>query len=324
MSTPALNGPMPPVTRRVRAYFAPVNRTLGQPAVFDAAASGLFNLSTPPAPWIDLGWIENFARKSESTFGAVASGSPAAVQVQVREALSASVSFHFLTWGKLTMALSTGSQHMNLLAEAAGAAPDGSGGHAATATAIAPGSSSTFISLSAANAALFSPGQMVAVDVDYTGQIGYVGSAVSGAYVRSAGLVNSDPDYIRRITFNVARVAQVTGIGLTLAQPLLAGAPAAGMKMQAISGFVDREGGTFFHEWSALFVLPGEQGDRILYYYPRLQAVTSAAESAQQLSASIERLALKANCNALPVTDAIDGETVLCFRSFLPSPMTLL
>jgi len=33
---------------------------------------------------------------------------------------------------------------------------------------------------------------------------------------------------------------------------------------------------------------------------------------------------LSANFRALPVTDANDGETVLCFRSYLPSAMTLL
>ena len=45
-----------PVTRRVRAYFAPVNRAAGVPALFDAAQTGGFTLDAPPAPWIDLGW----------------------------------------------------------------------------------------------------------------------------------------------------------------------------------------------------------------------------------------------------------------------------
>lgn len=324
MSTPAFNGPVPPVTRRVRAYFAPVNRAVGQPTVFDAAANGQFNLATPPAPWIDLGWIENFSRKSASTIGALNTGSPASALLQVRQLLGAGVSFNFLTWQKLTMALATGSQHMNLLAEAATAAPNGSGGHAVTAAAIGAGSSSTFVGLAATDAARYSAGQMVAVDADYAGQTGYVGAGISGAYVRSAALVNSDPDYLRRITFNVARVAQVSAIGLTLAQPLLAGTPAAGMKVQAVAGFVDREGGTFFQEWSALFVMPGEQGDRILYYYPRLQAVANAGETSESLSPSLERIALSASFRALPVTDSNDGETVLCFRSYLPGAMTLL
>jgi len=69
----------------------------------------------------------------------------------------------------------------------------------------------------------------------------------------------TDVDYIRRVTFNVALVAQVSSTGLTLAEPLPGGAPATGVKLQAISGFVDREGGCFYQEWSALFVMEGSQ-----------------------------------------------------------------
>jgi len=136
--------------------------------------------------------------------------------------------------------------------------------------------------------------------------------------------VNSDLDYIRRVSFNIALVATVTATGLTLAQPLLAGVPAGNMKVQVIEGFVDREGGSFFQEWSALFVMPGEQGERILYYYPRLQPTGGAQEDTEALLAPLEWVALQASFRALPVIDANDGEQVLCFRSFLPSPMTLL
>jgi hypothetical protein len=52
-----------PVVRRVRGYFAPVNRVAGAPVVFDAAEMGRFALDTPPAPWISLGWIKDFSRK---------------------------------------------------------------------------------------------------------------------------------------------------------------------------------------------------------------------------------------------------------------------
>jgi hypothetical protein len=50
---------------------------------------------------------------------------------------------------------------------------------------------------------------------------------VAGAYVRQA---LTDVDYIRRVTFNVALVSQVNSTGLTLAEPLPGGAPAAGAK----------------------------------------------------------------------------------------------
>ena len=70
---------------------------------------------------------------------------------------------------------------------------------------LSAGSTASFLNIAANELSSFSSGQMVAVDVDYTGQTGYVGSGVSSAYVSSPGAVNSDVNYIRRISFNVAR-----------------------------------------------------------------------------------------------------------------------
>jgi hypothetical protein len=66
-----------PVTRRVRAYFAPVNRATQTPTIFDAAGQLSFNLDAPPAPWISLGWIQNFQRKAASKTTPVQTGIPA-------------------------------------------------------------------------------------------------------------------------------------------------------------------------------------------------------------------------------------------------------
>jgi hypothetical protein len=90
------------------------------------------------------------------------------------------------------------------------------------------------------------------------------------------------------------------------------------MKVSRMAGFVDREGGGFFQEWSGLFCMDGEQGDRVLYYYPRLQAMQGASEVAEVLTAPLERLRLAGVFRALPVVDANDGATVVCFRSYLP------
>jgi hypothetical protein len=314
---------MPPVTRRVRAYFAPVDRVNRVPSVFDPSVNAQFSLDAPPAPWIDLGWIEDFSRKSLSKIAPLVTGSPGVTEFQVKDTVDATLSFRFKTWSKLTMALSAGSQHMNLLAPAAGAAANGSGSKAVTATNLAAsGSTATMLAMS--STAGFAAGCIVAVDADYAGQTGYVGSGVYASYVQSAAAVNNDPDYIRRVTFNVARVSLVTSMGLQLAQPLIAGAPAVTMRVQPVLGFVDREGGSFFQEWSALFVMPGEQGDRVLFYYPRLQAIAGAAETATALDAPLERIALNANFRALPVTDANDAQQVVCFRSFLPVAMALV
>jgi hypothetical protein len=316
--------PTTPLTRRVRAYFAPVTRSSETPTVFDPAVNGRFNLDAPPAPWIDLGWITNLFRKSESTIHVLNAGSPAAPQVQMRELIGATVSFRFLAWRKLSMALSAGSEHMNLLTPATGAAANGSGSKGASAVALAAGSTATTLNIASSGLSDFVAGQMIVVDSDYAGQTGYVGSGVSAAYVQSASSVKSDPDYIRRVSFNVALVSAVTSTGLTLAQPLLAGSPASGMKVQVIEGFVDREGGSFFQEWSALLVMPGEQGERILYYYPRLQPTGGAQENTETLIGPLEWVTLNASFRALPIIDANDSEQVLCFRSFLPSPMTLI
>ena len=326
MSTSAVT-PMPalpPVGRSVRAYFAPVDRVHRLPTLFDPSVSGRFSVSTPPAPWVDLGWIEDFTRKSASKFGDLVTGSPGTTQFQVRETVDATVSFRFKAWGKLSMALAAGSQHMNIIVPAAGGAPNGSGSKGVPPVNLATGSTATFLALASSDAAGFSAGSLVTVDVDYTGQTGYVGSGVYAAYVTSASAVNSDPDYIRRVSFNVARVTSSSSTGLQLAQPLIAGVPATGMRVQPISGFVDREGGSFFQEWSALFLIDGQQGERILFHYPRLQSMAGPAETATAMAPPLERIALSAVFRALPVTDANDGEQVVCFRSFLPSSVTLV
>jgi hypothetical protein len=314
-----------PVTRRVRAYFAPVNRAEQTPVLFDPSQQGEFSLAAPPAPWIDLGWIQDFARKPASKSTALLTGIPAAALEQVRETLQAQVSLQFLSWTKLTMALATGSQHMNVLAVAGDPALAADGTTAASAVTPQSGSTSTSILLASTDAAKFAAGSIVAVDVDYAGQTGYVGSPVAGAYVRQA---LTDVDYIRRVTFNVALVAQVATTGLTLAAALPGGAPAAGAKVQAVTGFVDREGGSFYQEWSALFLMQGSQGERIFFHYPRLQTMSGAEEAIAPLNGKDRngqsRVTLKGQFMALPVTDPLDGERVVCYRSFLPAAHALV
>jgi hypothetical protein len=314
-----------PVARRVRAYFAPVNRTAQTPVLFDPSQQGRFSLDAPPAPWISLGWIQDFVRKPASKTAPLLTGIPASTLEQVRETLQAQVSLQFLSWTKLTMALATGSQHMNILAPATGASLAADGATAAAAVTPQTGSTATSILLASADAAKFSAGSIIALDLDYTGQTGFVGAPVAGAYVRQA---LSDVDYIRRVTFNVALVSQVSTTGLTLAEPLSGGAPAVGAKLQAVTGFVDREGGSFYQEWSALFVMQGSQGERILFHYPRLQAMNGAEETITPLNGKNQngqsRVMLKGQFLALPVTDPLDGERVVCYRSLLPAANALI
>jgi hypothetical protein len=290
--------PTGPMGRRVRVYFAPVNRVTESATLFDASQAAIFLPASPPGPWIDLGWIDHFSRKSEAKITAVGTGAPSLAQYQVRQTAGATVSFSFEQWTKLTMALAGGAEHMNVLVPVHGASANGSGGVSGLAQTIvlngATATSATMLALSTADLTHYAAGSLIAVDGDYTGQTGFVGSGVTAAYVKSPASVNSDPDYIRRVTFNVALVQQVTTQGLQLAQPLIAGSPTAGMKVQPVLGFVDREGGSFIQEWSALFVMSGEQGDAIFFHYPRLQA--------------------------MPVVDAVDGQEVFCFRTYVPGP----
>ena len=166
---------------------------------------------------------------------------------------------------------------------------------------------------------------MIAVDMNYTGQTGFVGSPVSGAFVRQA---LADVDYIRRVTFNVALVSAVSPTGLSLASPLLGGAPGPEARLQAVTGFVDREGGCFYHEWSGLFVMEGSQGERIFYHYPRLQPLSGAEETVNPLDVKNKigpsRIQLVGQFLALPVIDSLDGERVVCYRSFLPALNALI
>src|SRR6185437_6053206 len=111
-----------PVARRVHAYFAPVNRPAQVPVLFDPGLQGQFDMDTPPAPWISLGWIQNFVRKAGSQSTPLMTGIPASPQAQMRETLQVQVGFEFLSWTKMTMALATGSQHINVLNTASGAA----------------------------------------------------------------------------------------------------------------------------------------------------------------------------------------------------------
>jgi hypothetical protein len=158
---------------------------------------------------------------------------------------------------------------------------------------------------------------MVAVDVDYAQQTGYLGSPIAAAYVKDPSDVKRDRDYLRRVTFNVAKVQEKTATSLLLDKAMPGGAPAIGASAQKVKGFVDREGGSFFQEWSGLFVIEAEEGGRVCFYYPRLQACAPGAEFSTAVD-SFTSHALHAECLALPVMDEIDGESVLCFRSWLP------
>jgi hypothetical protein len=312
-----------PISRQARVYFAAVDRVNGPMAIFDPSQNAGFNLDAPPAPWIDLGWIENFERTSTSQIEPLIAGVAGAGASQARHGLGARVEFEFRDWGKLQMALAGGSEHMNVLATDPSASPAGSGGVPLAAVPLLAGSTAEELVVGAGAVGGFAAGDLVACDVDYAQQIGYVGSGIAAAYVKSAADVRQDSNYIRRVTFNVGRVAEVTATTLVLGQALPGGAPVAGASVQTVIAFVDREGGSFLQQWSGLFVMEEESGGRVCFYYPMLSPCTVKAawqkESLVEIQKPIGEMALQAAFTALPTIDGNDGAVVVCYRSYFPA-----
>jgi len=326
MSTTPMRAAMTPVTRQMRAYFAPVNRVNETPTIFDPGVSGGFPLNAPPYPWVDLGWIANFSRWYDTPTDVVRGGAKSLPAGQYRGALEARVEFDFRQWGKLQMALAGGSEHMNVLAPLAGcSSPAPSGGAPAPAIAVLAGSTASELVLGAGADSAFPAGSLIAVDVDYQQEIGYVGSGIGGAYVSDPAAVGHDPNYVRRVTFNVGRVAETTATSVVLEQALLGGTPAAGASVQKVMAFVDREGGVFFQEWSALFVAQEDSGGRVCFFYPRLSASKTAGKAVREEFAEFAKplsvISLRASFLALPYVDGNDGQSVVCYRSYFPAAM---
>ena len=312
-----------PIARQTRAYFAPVDRVNGPTAVFDPSQNSGFLLDAPLAPWIDLGWIENFQRTSTSQIEGLIGGTAGAVSGQARHALGARVDFEFRDWGKLQMALAGGAEHMNVLATDPSASPVGSGGIPLTAVPLLAGSTALELVLGAGAIAGFEAGDLVACDVDYAQQVGYVGTGIAAAYVKNPADVLRDANYVRRVTFNVGRVAQVMATSLLLTQALPGGVPAAGASVQRVIAFVDREGGSFLQQWSGLFVAEDESGGRVCFFYPILSPCTVKPEWVRESLVTIQKpigeLVLQASFVALPTLDGNDGAVVLCYRSYFPA-----
>ena len=94
------------MARRVRAYFAPVNRAAQTPVLFDPAQQGGFSLDAPPAPWIGLGWIQEFVRTPGSRTAPVLTGY-VAQRAGLGFAISLAAVALFLAAGLLLLAMST-------------------------------------------------------------------------------------------------------------------------------------------------------------------------------------------------------------------------
>ena len=283
-----------------RAYFGPVDRATGIPTRFDALSE--FNPDSPPAPWTELGWIKNFERSGAADLENVVTGTAGLDSFRFRKKCESKLAFEFCEWGKLQIALSASSQHINLLS-----------GESYEVTE----ESASMLGAAADTLARFAVGDLVAVDVDLDVQSGFIGTGISGAFVKAGE--QPGVNYVRATTFNVARVADKTATSLVLDKPLLGGAPLGNAKVQKVVGFVDREGASFLQEWSALFILDELAGGRVVLWYPRLQSEAESGEAHETIESSIEQLTLRARFRALPAKDDLDGETVLGSRYYFPA-----
>jgi hypothetical protein len=124
---------------------------------------------------------------------------------------------------------------------------------------------------------------------------------------------------VRRVTLNVGRVSAVELGKITLQQPLAGGAPQPGARVQKVVAFAERDGGSFFQEWSALFVIESEAGARLVLNYPRLQVSAPAQETSVEVATPLEAILLHASFVALPQVDEQSGEPVLCYRTWVPA-----
>lgn len=324
MSTNA-RAAMVPVSRRVRAYFAPYDPAAGKATIYDPARHGAFPLDAPPIPWIDLGWIDNFQRTSGTVTDVIRAGASGAPAGQYRANLNAQVELDFCSWGKLQMALAGGAEHMNVLECDGNADPRPGGGFPLAAAPLLAGSSAGELVLGLGAVDRFSLGDVVAVDVNFADVAGWVGTGIAAGYVSDPAHVKHDPNYIRRVTFNVGRITAKTATSLLLGQPLLGGAPLAGASVQKVIAFLDREGGSLFRDWSALFVVEEESGGRVCYHYPHLSPTRPngagglKAEAAAPIGDKLAALAMHASFVAFPYSDEADGQPVLCYRSLFPA-----
>ena len=309
---------MCPVTVAVRAYAVPIDRSAGTTVPFDPSVQGEFDLDLPPVPFLDLGWVENFKRTSATKYETLRTGPQSTLTTQYRAEYDAAVEFDCPSWGKLQMALAGGGQQINVLATPMTSLPQNSGGVPVPAVYVQAGASPVELPLAAGDLANFQAGDTVAVDWDYTGQAGYIGSGAPGMYLPAALDAASHVDLIRRVTFNVSRVSSVTSYSVVLGETLIGGAQ-TGMGVQKVAALLDREGGSYFQEWAGLFVVEGAGGGRMCFYYPRLQAAASTTEVQEEVEAPLFSKMLHAKLRAMPSVDPNDGETVLCYRSYFPA-----
>jgi len=337
-----------------RAFFAPYNAALGSavastvqgPTIVDLTQGPFIDTSQPVFnSFYDLGWIKDFKLTIESKIGQVRSGYRGAVRAQYRGQVGENCEVKFREYGRLQYRLATGVNTFNILGAtgmSGGAAGPLSASGAPT-QGITTYSAGTFpwgqgggtaptLTLSGSpTAAQIVVGSYIVADVDYnTATFGLVGDVGVPVFKNAV----TDVDYIRKTSDYVARVTAINGNVLTLDQPFVGGgsgnpAPTgpgvATAKVQVVSGFVAREGGTYISEWSALFLMTTIDQAYLFIYYPHLSILQNRDNAA---SWAIENIGttdlggyeIDAQFAGLAFDDPLDGETVVSYKGYYYKP----
>jgi len=337
-----------------RAFFAPYNYAIGSSVASTVLGPQILDLTTGPfvdttqpiaSAFYDLGWIKDFAVTKESKIGQVRSGYRGAVRAQYRGQVGESFECKFREYGRMQYKLASGSNVFNILSasgQSGGAAGPLSASGAPT-TNVSAYSAGTFpwgqggqgtaptLTVASAAAAQITTGSYIVADVDYnTSTFGLIDDAGTPVFKNAV----TDVDYIRKNSDYVARVTNVASNVLTLDQPFIGGgsgnpAPlgpgAAGARVQVVSGFVAREGGTFISEWSALCLMQTIDGAQMFTYYPHVSILQNRNQGANW---AIENIGttdlggyeLDAQFTALAFDDPLDGETVVAYHGYFFKP----
>ena len=343
-----------------RAFAANFNQSLAVaqtstqygPAIYDLLVTGRFNGVSPsslPAGWFDCGWIDKFKFTPGSKIAPVQSGYRMATRALYRADVTEKCSFVFKEQSRTAWKIATGEGVFNLLKSTAtaglaggplsssgvAAVPVASGGYVVSGAEVGYVGQPTLYVTSVSG---FSAGDYIVADIDYDqSSFGMIGD--SGANVYS-GAQPTDVDFIRKTSDYVAMVVATVGgtNALILNAPFFGGGnnPTIGVtpgtgpvynatsskcsKVQKITGFASRGGGTTINEYSMVFLLDTMDGGQIMVYYPRLGPDAYGGFDEGNLSGVNALKGYDSNTSlvALAYDDPLDGETICSYRAYFP------
>lgn len=322
-----------------RAFYAPYNISLGSavadttqgPNILDLT-KGPFDENNLPAGWFDLGWIKDFAMSPESKVGNIRSGYRGAVRSKVRGMVGEKMQFKFREAGRMQYKIATGTDVINLLAGGAVTSTTGpvSASGSTKVAMISYNPAGPSVTVAAGSGSLFSVNDLIVVDKDYDGvSYGLLGENATPVF--QGGV--TDVDYIRKTSDFVGRITAIQSDVLTLSGKLVGGGsgtpsgnvvPQAGSKVQKLTGFTAREGGTYITEWTALFTMKCIDRSQLVVYYPHMAIDTFRGINAwaiEDVGTTDETgYELETSQEAMAFDDPIDGQTIIGYRAFYPAP----